>query len=102
MPDISNSDLFRILKIPAWQGNKTKMGRFWRTLLAIPFSPIFLALIVITKYNSDLNWLGYRYNYIFAKLYNLLKGQKLAYHTREQRNSKHPDTVYEDIPVVLD
>lgn len=101
MPQLSKSDLFRLVKVPAWQGNKSKMERFWKTLLAIPFSPILLSLIVITKYNHNLNWLGYRFNYLFAKLFSLLKGQKLACYTREQRNSKHPDAVYEDIPAVL-
>ncbi|MDP2238377.1 MAG: hypothetical protein Q8J88_18260 [Bacteroidales bacterium] len=102
MPEIKESDIWKITKIVAPQLNSTKKDRFWKMMLAIPFLPVILILLIVTKLFKKLDWLGFRFNRFIAELYNFLKGNKPEYFIRRERKEAFPEAVLENIPAFMD
>ena len=101
MPRLKMSHLYHTIRMPVVQESQTKTDIFLKKLLAIPFLPFYFILAQISKRNKNLDWVGYQATYLFANLFNFLRGRKSQWYVSYKSKSNHPDAEYENIPAVL-
>ncbi len=101
MPNLRYSDVWQVTKIMAPDFKTTKFDRVEKILLLIPFLPILLIVLLITKLFKKADWIGRAFHLHFAKLYLFLHGRKTEYWTKKERKSRYPDAEEEDIPAFI-
>jgi hypothetical protein len=102
IPKLKYSDVWSVTKIMAPDFKATKYDRIWKILLLIPFIPILLIVLLITKWFKKADWIGRSFHLHFARLYMFLRGRKPDYWTKKERKNQHPDAEEEDIPAFFE
>jgi hypothetical protein len=98
MPNLKYSDVWKVTKVMAPDLKTTKYDRIGKILLLIPFLPVLLIVLLITKLFKNTDWIGRLFTLQFARLFMFLRRRKPEYWTKKERRIKYPDADEEDIP----